>query len=560
MTEAKVLIIDDCAEDRQTLCRYLRDIPKQQFDCSESELARDGYALCAESAFDLVLLDWRLPDEDGLDVLLNLKQDYPALPIVMISAFGDEDVAVEALQGGATDYINKQKLSSQRLKKAIDACIQYQKQYSFFQNLKRNQNLLSQLARQTRSFFDLTDIYQTAVDEIRDLLSCDRVVLCQFDPDKNTQIVAESVSEGWPAILGQVFQDNYFQAEGQQHYCSGRRQIADDISQAEISECHRNFLDQLHVKSNMVLPILTNGRNASQPKLWGLLAAHHCANCHPWQPHEVQCFEEVTIQLAIAIQQAELLFATQQALEHEQKLNTLKSQFITTVSHEYRSPLATILAAASTLKRGYDGLSDKKRRRFLSLIEDKVHFMTSLVDNLLTIHKIEADQIQFSPKTLDLKTLITQLIEMALLRDSNQRHIELKMMDDCEIFYGDPGLIHIIVDNLISNALKYSPTETEVIIKIKQTNGILQISVCDHGIGIPQDELDQVFKAFQRGSNVDVLPGTGVGLAIVQKCTQLHQGSILVESTVNQGSQFTVKLPILNGSSSTLQEEHSLTE
>ena len=167
------------------------------------------------------------------------------------------------------------------------------------------------------------------------------------------------------------------------------------------------------------------------------------------------------------------------------------------------------------------------------------------MDNLLTIHKIEANQIQFRPTALNLKTLLVQLIEMSSIGFGEAPDISLEIADDCTRFYGDSGLIHIIVDNLISNAIKYSEAATTIKVSIRQTETHLQIQVMDEGIGIPPKDQPIIFQAFQRGSNVDVLPGTGVGLAIVQKCVQLHQGTISLKSQVNQGSTFTVRLPLL---------------
>jgi signal transduction histidine kinase/CheY-like chemotaxis protein len=542
MSPKKLLIIDDCVEDRQTLRRFLATDQVQAYEIEESDSAQEGYERCQQSLYDLVFLDWRLPDEDGLDVLKKLTQINPQPPVIMISAFGNEELAVKAIKSGAKDYLPKQTLTAQRLQESLETSLE-QEAVSLQADVHRTDALLARTALRIRETLNLDSIIHTAVQEVRDLFKCDRVLLCQFDAEMQTQVVSESVSEEWPSILGQSFQEEYFQREGREHYCSGRRQITNNVDEAELSDCHRALLHELRVKSTLVLPIIIHSQSTPQPKLWGIMVAHHCAAVRNWQPEEVQLFEELAIQLSIAIQQAELLAVTQTSLQQEKKLNSLKSQFIATVSHEYRSPLATILAASSTLKRCQQKLSETKQSQFLNMIENKARYMTQLVDDLLAVHQFETDQVTFDPKWINLETLISQILDNFQRTTDSRCELVLDIQGNFQEFLGDQGLLHLILNNLISNALKYSPAGGLVTVQLQPQGYYLAITIADQGIGIPSADLLEMFEPFRRGSNIDVLPGTGLGLAIVKMCVHLHQGNVTLRSVENEGTSVIVRLP-----------------
>jgi signal transduction histidine kinase/CheY-like chemotaxis protein len=544
MPSKRLLIIDDCVEDRQTLRRFLNIDQLQSYEIEESDSAQEGYERCQQSFYDLVLLDWRLPDEDGLDILKKLTQINPHPPVIMISAFGNEELAVKAIKSGAKDYLPKQTLTAQRLQESLETSLEPEvKSRQEGADARRTDALLARTALRIRETLHLDSIFHTAVQEVRELFQCDRVLLCQFDPEMQTQVVSESVGEEWPSILGQSFQEEYFQREGREHYCSGRRQITYNVDEAKLSDCHRAFLHELRVQSALVLPIIIHSQATTQPKLWGIMVAHHCATVHNWQLEEVQLFEELAIQLSIAIQQAELLAVTQSALQQERKLNSLKSQFIATVSHEYRSPLATILAASSTLKRCQQKLTTTKQLQFLNMIESKARYMTQLVDDLLAVHQFETAQVTFEPKWIDLEILVSQILDnFQRITDSNCE-LALDIQGNFQQFLGDQGLLHLILNNLISNALKYSPKGGLVTIQLRTQGDYLEVIITDQGIGIPSADLLEIFEPFRRGSNIDVLPGTGLGLAIVKMCVYLHQGHVTLNSIENEGTSVIVRLP-----------------
>ncbi|WP_414586925.1 ATP-binding protein [Scytonema sp. PCC 10023] len=245
----------------------------------------------------------------------------------------------------------------------------------------------------------------------------------------------------------------------------------------------------------------------------------------------------------LIIQQAELLAQTQAALMREQKLNAFKSQIITTVSYEYRTPLASILAAASTLKQHGDRLDESKHQRLLQIIEQKARQMGKLVDDLLVFYQFDLNKAQFKPQPLDLCHFFSDLIEEQREKLSSRHELIYKMTGNHKDFWGDGLLLRQIFVNLMSNAIKYSPDGGKIEFHLIGNDSQVIFSVKDQGIGIPIDDQDNLFQAFSRGSNVDTIPGTGLGLAIANACVELHGGDIALESQEGKGTKVTVTLP-----------------
>jgi two-component system sensor histidine kinase/response regulator len=242
-------------------------------------------------------------------------------------------------------------------------------------------------------------------------------------------------------------------------------------------------------------------------------------------------------------QQAELE-QWQQALEEEQALRLLKSRMVAMFSHDFRNPLATILSSNGLLRDHSDRLDPERRLAFFNRIEASVHRLTQMVDDMLTVAQIEAGNLGFKPEPLDLTGFLQQIVEefQLIYSDTHTLIFKSQLSNNVQV---DPRLVRQIAANLISNAVKYSPRGKEVSISLRHSHHSIELSVQDHGIGIPDTDRQQLFQAFQRASNVGSVAGTGLGLAIVQQAAVLHSGTVELESEVNVGTTVTVQLPLV---------------
>lgn len=244
------------------------------------------------------------------------------------------------------------------------------------------------------------------------------------------------------------------------------------------------------------------------------------------------------------------------ALETERELNQLKSRFITMVSHEYRTPLTTILSSAELLERYTHKFAEETKLKHYQSIQTSAQALAQLVNDVLTLNKIEAGKQEFNPSPINLEQFCHELMEDLQLTLGSQHNLVFtsqaynkltaQQTDSRDSSYIDERLLRYIISNLLSNAIKYSPKDSTIQFNLtyEQNNAILQIQ--DEGIGIPLEDQAHLFESFHRGSNVGTISGTGLGLTIVQRCVELHRGQMAVESEVGVGTRFTVTLPLNN--------------
>ncbi|MBD2775453.1 ATP-binding protein [Iningainema tapete] len=539
-----ILIIDDCAEDREAYRRYLLRNSDQSYQILEADSAEDGLALCKEIHCDLILVDFCLPSMNGLEFLDRLKQqlNQTPVPVIMLTAYGDEEVAVAAMKSGAHDYLVKQHLKADVLKLAVRNAIKQSHLQKLLGKTQERQRLIYTTALRIRQSLNLEETLKTTVAEVRQLLKCDRVVVFQFINDTNGLVVAESVGQNFCVTYGIEIKETYFQQTKGINY-EGNKQTITNIHNAELSDCYRNLLERFEVKANLAVPILLSNSGNKIPKLWGLLIAHQCSQERQWQVDEVNILDELSVQLAIAIQQAELLAQTQAALEKQKQLNEFRSQIIATVSHEYRTPLASILAAASTVKQNSHKLDESRKQRFLQIIEQKVRHMSKLVDDMLVVNQFELNKTKFKPVSLNLNQFFAELIDELQQLTSEQHKLIFKVTGNNFSFCGDKGLLRQIFSNLMSNAIKYSPEGGNIEFHLIEEETQIVFSVQDWGIGIPTKDQENLFQSFCRGGNVGTISGTGLGLVITKACVDLHGGKITLSSQLGQGTKVTVSLP-----------------
>ncbi len=230
-----------------------------------------------------------------------------------------------------------------------------------------------------------------------------------------------------------------------------------------------------------------------------------------------------------------------------QAANAQKDRFLGMAAHDLRNPLGHIFTVADILLEDLDGKITDQQRELLEITKTSSQFMLDLVNDLLDIAKIESGKLNLNLVETDLAALVTQNVSRnRALADKKHITLEVTVPDGLPPLMVDPGKIEQVLNNLISNAIKYSYPDTTVKIRLARGNDTVILSVADEGQGIPAEEQDKLFKPFERTS-VTTTAGeksTGLGLAIVKRIVEGHHGKIWVESEVGKGSTFYVSLPL----------------
>jgi PAS domain S-box-containing protein len=233
-------------------------------------------------------------------------------------------------------------------------------------------------------------------------------------------------------------------------------------------------------------------------------------------------------------------------LTRERELVQLKENFISMVSHEFRTPLAVIMTSAEMLEYYFDRLTPQKRVEQLHKIKAQADEMTELLNDVLFISRAKAGKLRFQPSVTNLATFCQDMIEHVKLRSDYQPHnIVFRQVGDVSAVYADEKLLQHIVTNLLDNALKYSAHASEVLLEVRAEAERVIIRVVDHGMGIPPEAHPYLFEPFFRADNASSISGTGLGLAIVKNSVEIHQGTITFESPPGVGTTFVVTLPTL---------------
>ncbi|MBL1177427.1 PAS domain S-box protein [Pantanalinema sp. GBBB05] len=234
---------------------------------------------------------------------------------------------------------------------------------------------------------------------------------------------------------------------------------------------------------------------------------------------------------------------TLQALEQEKELNELKSRFITNTSHEFRTPLTTILGSAELLEHSGERWSETKKQKHYQRIRSAVQHLTQLLDDVLTLSKAEVGKISCTPKLIDIVAFCRNLVE-DLQTSTTEQNILFTCSEPVISAELDEKLLRQILENLLSNAIKYSYAEGSITFSLHCLDNQLILEIQDQGIGIPEADLPHLFHPFHRGENVGTIAGNGLGLAIIKRAVDLHHGSITIDSQVGIGTTCTVYLPV----------------
>lgn len=235
----------------------------------------------------------------------------------------------------------------------------------------------------------------------------------------------------------------------------------------------------------------------------------------------------------------------QQAFEQERKQRLFKAKLAAMFSHEFRNPLASILSSNSLLCNYFDRMDAARRMAHFTRIEASVYQLMQMLDDMMLVSQMENGKLEFKPAPLDVAHFLQRIVEefQAINGETHQIVYHARFSDPVS---ADSRLLQQVANNLISNAIKYSPHGSKIRVTLDHGDGSWSLTIEDQGMGIPEADQARLFTEFERGSNVEGIEGTGLGLAIVKQAVELHRGSTHLESQVGVGTKITVTIPMVN--------------
>ncbi|MEB3280457.1 MAG: GAF domain-containing protein [Lyngbya sp.] len=435
----------------------------------------------------------------------------------------------------------------------------------------------TRIIQKMRQTLNLETIFHVTTAELRQAIACDRVLIYRFNSDWSGIIVSEAVAPGWKILfptqisspeLTQVtvnqtdcvaaqfksseglIQDTYLQNnEGGIYRLKDSYCWVPDIYQVGFDSCYLEFLEQLQARAYTITPIFCG------EQLWGLLGVYQNSQPRAWQEEEVRIITQISNQLGVAVQQAELLARTQQqaeelkqAKEAADAANQAKSEFLANMSHELRTPLNAILGFTQLMQRDVSLRSD--HQRYIKIVNQSGEHLLSLINDVLELSKIEAGSTTLNETEFDLYQLLS-ILEALLQIKAKSKGLSLRFEIDSNVpqfVRTDEKKLRQVLINLLGNGIKFT-TQGGVTLQVKnseseQINSLIFV-VEDTGPGIAPEEIQDLFKAFKQTKvGRESQEGTGLGLRISQKFVQMMGGEITVESEVGKGSCFTFTIPI----------------
>jgi signal transduction histidine kinase/DNA-binding ferritin-like protein (Dps family) len=403
---------------------------------------------------------------------------------------------------------------------AIESAILYEKS----QRLARQMSALFEVGKTISSHLEISPLLASIAENAGKLLDAEHTLVSIVFSDKQNNKL-DTMAE-WS--IG-----SHSRAINLTNYLNGNR-VQEEVAQ-----------DPSNDTSLISFPIFVKDRSSSERRLLGTFCASRDSRNRPFTQADLDLLHNLTSQVSIAVENAELYTKIVTTNEQLREAIRLKDELVSMVAHDFRSPLTSIQAFSELLQ---DRVSDESIKKYLSIINRQSKHLASLAADTLTMSRLESGNFPLDFKPFRINELISSLMEAR----SADTKIDLKfelLEQDVEMS-GDGRRIYEVIDNLVGNAIKYSPDGAYVRVRVDKNAEGVQFSISDKGMGISEADRPRLFQKFSRldSARQRQIAGTGLGLYICRAFIEAHGGRIWVESEVGKGSTFHFILPIKNSS------------
>jgi PAS domain S-box-containing protein len=495
----KILLIEDDKLDQMAFKRLVEkeNLP---YDYDIAASVSQAKSVLEQNQFDIIIVDYLLGDGTAFDIF-DFITDTPA---IFATGAGTEELAIKAMKSHAYDYLIKDpernylKVLPTVIKNAVNHKENERQLKKYHENLEI---LVRERAEQLATEKELLSITLSSMGD----------AVIAVDADKSINLF-NKVAEN---LTGCKFID----IEGKN---------IDEILQIVDEQTKKPL-------ANPVDRAIESGRIESGTDQDCLVAADGTLRPVAVTAAPIRKSDETMVGAVMVIRD----------VSREREIDRMKTNFVSSVSHELRTPLTSIKAYTATILRD-PKMQKNIRNEFLKVIDEESDRLTKLIENLLEVSKIESGVAEIEKQNVDVSAVINQAIA-TLQPLADEKYIRLRYEPTNELMTlpADQTKISSVVTNLINNAIKFTPQYGQVAVEIERKGYELVIKVADNGVGIPKEALPRIFDRFYRVYRPgEQIQGTGLGLAIVKKIVSMHNGRIEVESKENEGSTFTVYLPI----------------
>lgn len=559
----RILIIEDDSLARNILGNLLK---AEGYAVMEEEDGAKGLERAVSELPDLVILDIILPRMSGFEVCKAIRKnpDSCTIPILMATALEGKEDVIKGLKSGANDYITKP-ISPVEILARIKVNLDQKVAVDNLRDSASRFRLASELLEATTSSLDLRQVLFIVVTKAAEALAADRcsIILVEgnWGEAKENLTARVLVSNDNPELNDLTIELSRY-PEVIEAFRTGQMVLIGDVESDPLMNAVKERILPLGFNSIMAVPLAFRG------EVMGALLLRSNRQGRVFNEDEIITTRIIAGASANAMKNATLYRILENRTEKLErinedlrkanedlvKLNQIKSDFVSMVSHELRTPLTSIIGFSELLAEAYAGELNPEQNEYARQILRKSKELLSLINDLLDTGRLESGRMSLSFRPVDLGNILQSVF-------SSTRHVtgvppvfKSHIPDDLPEFDADAGKITQILVNLVTNALKFSPPGSPVEVRAKLIKGrretdrgdLVQISVTDRGVGIPEDLHQRIFEQFFQGNHgaTRAFKGAGLGLYISKSLVEMHGGKIWLESSQGHGSTFHFTVPL----------------